>query len=205
MQFPIICLITSGEGRRAAPGLIREAASAGINLVQIREPLLQGGALVTCVRDAIDEAVGTSCSVLVNDRVDVAIAANAAGVHLRSDSVPARRVRSVAPAGFLVGRSVHDAAEAAAISDAGGCDYLIFGTVFPSRSKPAGHPAAGVQKLADVCRATTLPVIAVGGISLENAADVMAAGASGIAAIDLFRRDGPLSSTVSRLRQRFDT
>jgi thiamine-phosphate pyrophosphorylase len=203
VQFPIICLITAGEGRE--PGLVREAASAGIDLVQIREPLLQGGALVTFVRSAIDEAVGTSCSVLVNDRFDVAIAANAAGVHLRSNSVPAERIRSVAPPGFLVGRSVHDPAEAAAISRAGGCDYLIFGTVFPSRSKPAGHGAAGVQKLADVCCATTLPVIAVGGISLENAADVIAAGAKGIAAIDLFRRGRPLSSTVSLLRQRIDT
>jgi len=203
VQFPIICLITAGEGRK--PGLVREAASAGVDLVQIREPLLQGGALVTFVRSAIDEAVGTSCSVLVNDRFDVAIAANAAGVHLRSDSVPAERIRRVAPPGFLVGRSVHDAAEAAGISRADGCDYLIFGTVFPSRSKPAGHPAAGVQKLAEVCRATTLPVIAVGGISVENAAEVIAAGAKGVAAIDLFRSGRPLSATLSLLRQRFDT
>jgi thiamine-phosphate diphosphorylase len=203
MQFPLICLITTGEGR--LPGRVREAALAGIDLVQIREPMLQGGPLLTFVRDAIDEAVDSSCSVLVNDRFDVAIAANAAGVHLRADSVPAGRLRSIAPSGFLVGRSVHDSAEAATITGAGGCDYLIFGTVFPSRSKPTGHPAAGLQKLQDVCRATALPVIAVGGISLENAASAIAAGAKGIAAIDLFRRGSSVSSTVSRLRQRFDT
>src|SRR5436190_10279987 len=203
MQVPIICLVTSGEGR--VPGLVREAAAASIDLVQIREPMLQGGALATFVREAINEAIGTSCSMVVNDRFDVAIAAKAAGVHLRADSVAPARIRNIAPAGFLVGRSVHDPAEAAAITHAGGCDYLIFGTVFPSRSKPAGHRAAGVQKLQDVCRATMLPVIAIGGISLENAAEVIAAGARGIAAIDLFRRGRSISSTVAILRQQFDT
>jgi thiamine-phosphate diphosphorylase len=185
------------------PGLVREAALSGIDLVQIREPRLEGGALVSFVREAIDEAAHTSCRVLVNDRFDVAIAANAAGVHLRGNSFPAGRIRSLAPTGFLIGRSVHNPAEAAAVTQDGGCDYLIFGTVFQSRNKPQGHPVAGLHVLREVCRTTTLPVIAVGGISIENASEVVAAGAKGVAGIDLFQR--PLSSTVSRLRHRFDT
>ena len=201
VQFPIICLVTRDQGK--VPGLVREAASSGIDLVQIREPRLEGGALLSFVRDAIDETAHTSCRVLVNDRVDVAIAASAAGVHLRGNSFPARRVRTLAPAGFLIGRSVHDAAEAAAVTRDGGCDYLIFGTVFESRNKPAGHPVAGLSRLRQVCRATTLPVIAIGGISIGNAAEVVAAGAKGIAGIDLFR--GAISSTVSSLRHQFDT
>ncbi len=201
MQFPLICLITRGEGK--VPGLVREAASSGIDLVQIREPRLEGGALLAFVRDAIDETVHTSCRVLVNDRFDVAIAANAGGVHLRGNSFPASRIRPLAPARFLIGRSVHDPAEAKKVSRDGGCDYLIFGTVFESRNKPVGHPVAGLSVLQQVCRATVLPVIAVGGISVENAAEVVAAGAKGIAGIDLFQAS--ISSTVARLRQQFDT
>jgi thiamine-phosphate pyrophosphorylase len=185
------------------PGLVREAASSGIDLVQIREPRLEGGALLSFVREAIDDAAHTSCRVLVNDRFDVAVAADAAGVHLRGNSFPAGRIRRLAPTGFLIGRSVHNPAEAAAATQDGGCDYLIFGTVFQSRNKPPGHPIGGLTGLREVCRTTTLPVIAVGGISIENAAEVVAAGAKGIAGIDMFR--GSLSSTVSRLRQRFDT
>jgi thiamine-phosphate diphosphorylase len=201
LQFPLICLITRGEG--PVPGLVRESASAGVDLVQIREPRLEAAALLSFVREAIDEATLTSCHVLVNDRFDVAIAANAAGVHLRGNSFPASRIRRLAPVGFLIGRSVHDPAEAIAVTRDGSCDYLIFGTVFESRNKPPGHPVAGLNVLRQVCCATDLPVIAVGGISVENAASVVAAGAMGIAGIDLFR--GSISSTVSRLRQQFDT
>jgi thiamine-phosphate diphosphorylase len=183
--------------------LVREAASAGVDLVQIREPRLEGGALLSFVRAAIDESAHTSCQVLVNDRFDVAIAANAGGVHLRGNSFAARRVRTLAPAGFLIGRSVHEPAEAVAVTQDGGCDYLIFGTVFESRNKPPEHPVAGLNALREVCRSTALPVIAVGGISIENAAEAVAAGAKGIAGIDLFR--GSIRSTVSSLRQRFDT
>lgn len=201
LQFPVICLITRGEG--TVRGVVREAASSGIDLVQIREPRLEGGALLPVVREAVDETAHTSCRVLVNDRLDVAIAANAAGVHLRGNSFPAQRVRPLAPAGFLIGRSVHNPEEAAAVTQDGGCDYLIFGTVFESRNKPPGHVVAGLNVLRQVCRATALPVLAVGGISIENAAEVVAAGAQGIAGIDLFRSS--ISSTVSRLRQQFDT
>ncbi len=185
------------------PGLVREAASSGIDLVQIREPRLEAGALLSFVREAIDEAAHTSCRVLVNDRFDVAVAADAAGVHLPGHSFPAGRIRRLAPVGFLIGRSVHSPAEAAAVTQDGGCDYLIFGTVFRSRNKPHGHPVAGLKGLREVCRATSLPVIAVGGISIENTAEVVAAGAQGVAGIDMFR--GSVSSTVSKLRQRFDT
>jgi thiamine-phosphate diphosphorylase len=203
LPFPIICLITSGHG--ASLRAIRTAASAGIDLVQIREPMLPAAALLTMVRDAIDVTTDTGCRVLVNDRFDVALASAAAGVHLRADSMAATRIRKTAPAHFLVGRSVHDPSEAAAVTREGGCDYLIFGTVFPSRNKPPGHAAAGVQVLRDVCRATTLPVIAVGGISVINTPEVMAAGASGIAAIELFRDEAAISSTIAMLRQQFDT
>jgi thiamine-phosphate pyrophosphorylase len=199
----ILCLITSGDGSSLES--IHEAAASGVDLVQIREHTLPARSLLMMVREAMATTAGTSCRVLVNDRLDIALAAEAAGVHLRADSVAAPRVRMLAPAGFIVGRSVHGPGEAAAATREGGCDYLIFGTVFPSASKPPGHIVAGIPVLRDVCRATTLPVVAVGGMTVENVPEVIRAGARGIAGIELFRDAGAIRSKVEQLRQQFDT
>ena len=180
---------------------LREAACAGVDLIHIRERDLEDRELVALARDAVRVVRGTAARVVVNDRFDVALAAEAAGVHLRADSPAAARVRSVAPAGFIVGRSVHDEEEAAALAAAGGCDYLTFGTVFTSASKPAGHQPAGLAALRRVCAGVRLPVVAIGGISVERAAAVAAAGAAGVAAISLFVEAHDLGATVRALRQ----
>jgi thiamine-phosphate diphosphorylase len=106
-------------------------------------------------------------------------------VHLRGDSFAASRVRACVPASFLVGRSVHSVADAVAATQAGGIDYLIFGTVFDSTSKP-GSGSAGLGALAALAAATPIPVLAVGGMTVERARDAVAAGAAGIAAISMF-------------------
>ena len=130
----------------------------------------------------------------------IAIGADHAGVHLKNDSPSASDVRRIVSAGFTVGRSVHSVEEAVAAEASGGCDYLFFGTVFPSASKPADHPVAGVQALERVCGSVTLPVIAIGGISVERARAVMRAGATGIAAISLFAESADVARTVSEIR-----
>lgn len=139
---------------------------------------------------------------IVNDRVDLALAAGAAGVHLRGDSFPAPRVKSLVPPGFVIGRSVHSEEEAAASEREGSVDYLMFGTVFPSGSKPPGHPAAGLDALRRVTAAVRVPVIAIGGITPDRVADIMAAGAAGVAAIAMFDGSDPLAPLVQRLRAR---
>jgi len=121
--------------------------------------------------------------VIVNDRLDVALARGAHGVHLKGRSVPPARARTMAPAGFLIGQSVHSPAEAAEAGES--ADYVIFGTVFETRSKP-GRTAAGCTALTGAIRATTVPVLAVGGVNVDNAAEVARAGAAGVAAIGLF-------------------
>ena len=160
---------------------IQWLAAAGIDLIQVRERDLADRELTSLVRDAVAAVRGTPARVVVNDRFDVAIAGEAAGVHLREDSAPANRVRRVVPAGFLIGCSVHDAARARTLPE---CDYLLFGTVFPSRGKSPGHPVAGVSRLRDVCAGTSVPVLAIGGITAANARDVVEAGAAGVAAIE---------------------
>jgi thiamine-phosphate pyrophosphorylase len=143
--------------------------------------------------------------ILVNRRADVALAAGAAGVHLRGDCVPASRVRAIAPHGFVIGRSVHSRQDARAAEADGGCDYLMFGTVFPSSSKPEGHAAAGVGLLGEVCRAVALPVLAIGGVNEARAAAVAGAGASGVAGIEMFTAadERALADALARMRAAF--
>ncbi len=204
LRPPVLCLVTAGTSSPDSQS-IREAARAGVDLIQIRERSLDDRSLLALVRAAIAAAAGTGARVLVNDRLDVAIAAGAAGVHLRGDSMAAAEARRLAPAGFIVGRSVHGVREAEDAERAGGCDYLVFGTVFESASKPAGHAAAGVDALGRVCAAVSLPVLAIGGVTLANAARVVAAGASGVAAIGLFAGPEGVGDTVRAVRRLFDT
>jgi thiamine-phosphate pyrophosphorylase len=219
---PVLCLVTHGERlalRLGEPEAVAdaivaqaaEAARAGVDLVQVRELDLDASSLVALVERVLRAVHGTTARVLVNDRLDVALAAGAHGVHLRGDSYPAARVRAQAPRGFLIGRSVHAADEAAAVADDGGADFLVFGTVFHSASKPPGHRPSGLDALARVVdRAAGLPVLAIGGVTIGSMPLIAAAGAAGAAAIGLFQPAEPgarrgLADTVAGLRQAFDT
>jgi len=209
---PILCLIT--DRRRLCPtcgddaavrcllAQTQEAVACGVNFVQIREREMSGDALAGLVAASVAIARGSATRIIVNDRLDVALAAGADGVHLRSDSVPVSAARRIVPAGFLIGRSVHDAAEAA--SEGAGADYPIAGTVFPTSSKSGEVRVLGVEGLAGVVRAARQPVLAIGGMTLDRLPAVAAAGAAGIAAIGLFLaedrglpcRSGPFRESV---------
>lgn len=186
----ILHLVT--DRLRLAPGtsdadalecLLRQVAyavAAGVDVIQLRERDLDGRTAVDLARRAVAAARGSGTRVVVNERLDVALASRADGVHLRGDSLGAERVRALAPPGFLVGRSVHTAEEAAA---AGPVDYLIAGTVWATPSKPAGHPLLGVDGLARIVRSTPVPVLAIGGIDVGRMPALARVGAAGIAAI----------------------
>ena len=162
------------------------AVSRGIDVVQIRERDLDDRGLIVLTEQIVAAVYGTATRVLVNDRADVAVAAGAHGVHLRGDSPPASRVRAIVPAGFILGRSVHSRAEIDAVVADGACDYLMFGTVFPSAGKPPGHPVAGVDALRDACARSPIPVIAIGGIDQSRLAEIAQSGAAGFAAVAMF-------------------
>ncbi len=187
---------TSGE-LLALAGLLDQAIESGVDVIQIRERDLDARVLLDFSRRIVERAGGTGTVVIVNDRTDVAAAAGADGVHLRSDGPPAAAVRSLLPAGALVGRSIHDDREARDTAD-----YFVFGAVFPSGSKPVAGPAG----LEAAVRMTTAPVLAIGGVTPENAAACRAAGAAGIAAISVFlppgRTPGSLgpAAAISALR-----
>jgi len=191
-------------GRDAETALVRRisvAARAGIHLIQIRERDMADGALMALLARAVDAVRGTRARVLVNDRVDIALAAGAHGVHLRGDSAPAVRVRAITPPAFLVGRSVHSADEISRAVDEACVDYLVYGTVFDTASKP-GVVATGVAGLSEAVEiAGRMPVLAVGGMTKETVGQLAATGCAGFAAIGAFA-DGPesdLAATVASL------
>lgn len=201
---PVVCMITDRRrlGPHAGEAVVRRvgvAARAGIHLVQIRERDMADGALVALVEQAVAAVRGTRARVLVNDRVDIALAAGAHGVHLRSDSVPAVSVRKMTPPAFLIGRSVHTRDEVAALAAEGAVDYVLFGAVFQTTSKP-GQAASGIAGFLNAADAAGgLPVLAVGGMTIENVRRLAGTGCSGFAAIGEFS-DGPedrLAATVT--------
>ena len=208
---PVICMIT--DRRRYGPhweealvDRVAAAARAGVHLIQVRERDLDGGPLARLVVRCLDAVRGTRARILVNDRMDVAVATRAHGIHLPGHAPPAPRVRALAPAAFVVGRSVHAPDEARDVSAGGGIDYLIFGTVFETASKPGAAPA-GLCALTEVAAATTQPVLAVGGITVERMGLLRAAGAAGFAAIGLFADCSPdhLQVLVRQASMAFDT
>jgi thiamine-phosphate pyrophosphorylase len=200
-----LCLVTSR--RRFNPpveGLLaqlRRAVEASVDLVQIRERDLEAAALTSLVASALTIARGTRTRIIVNDRLDVALACGADGVHLRSDSFGVADARRLAPAGFLIGRSVHSAEEARLAADA---DYLIAGAVFPTPSKSAGTAWLGADGLRAIVRATDAPVLAIGGVTLDRVGEVAATGAAGVAAIALFDTT-LLTECAVEARRRFDS
>jgi thiamine-phosphate pyrophosphorylase len=185
---------------------IAAAIEAGVDVIQVRERDLEARALAALVAAAVARTRGSRTRVVVNDRLDVALACQADGVHLRGDSVSPARVRRIAPPPFLVGQSVHTVAEA--IAHAPFVDYLIAGTVWTTASKPPDAPLIGVDGFAAIARAVAMPVLGIGGVTIERAGALARAGAAGIAAIGLFRTgEGtpvPLRETVDNLRRSFD-
>jgi thiamine-phosphate pyrophosphorylase len=191
----MLCLVT--DRHRLSRGAPFDAARArlleqarwartnGVTLLQVRERDLDASQLAPLVSDLLRVCRGSGTRVVVNDRADVALACGADGVHLRHDSMAADRLRSIVPRGFLIGRSVRDAAEA---ERAGPVDYLIAGTVFPTESKAGGAGTIGLAGLESIVRSCAVPVLAIGGMTPDLLAAVEATGAAGVAGIGLFIR-----------------
>jgi thiamine-phosphate pyrophosphorylase len=149
------------------PARVQAAALPGV-AIQLRAKHLLGRALL----EAAERLRPIAPILLVNERVDVALAAGADGVHLPSRALDVKNVRKIVPAGFVIGVSTHSLAEAR-MAERGGADYVVFGPVFSSEK---GAPA-GVSALAEVVAALKIPVFALGGVTRENAPQCLAAGA----------------------------
>ena len=226
-KIPILCYVTDRRSL-SVPAVasdsalvekIAAVAAAGVDWVQIREKELSGRQLAGLTRKAI--ARRSASRIIVNDRLDVAVAEGAGGVHLGETGLPVTDVvkwvnRSesgvvvsdqgaasqfpVAASGdFLIGASCHSL-EGVKAAARDGADCIFFGPVFATPSKTKFGEPQGSEKLAAVCRAVPVPVIAIGGITLENAGECVAAGAAGIAAIRLFQDADDPARVVSSLK-----
>jgi len=142
---------------------------------------------------------GSNTKLLVNDRADIARGSDADGVHLTSQSIPVDVVRKTFGREFLIGVSTHSIAQVVDASEPG-ADFVVFGPVFETESKKAFGEPQGIEKLKQVVALAPLPVIAIGGITLENAGECLSAGAAGVAAIRLFQDPDKLLEVVQAIR-----
>lgn len=211
IRKPLLCYVTDGQAglhpsRASIERLLEKithAANAGVEWIQIREKDLLARQLAEIFQEA--RRVPKECRMLINDRLDVAIAVGAGGVHLGEKSVSvadAKRMvfRQRNLDNFVVGASVHSL-EAALKSEQEGADYLIFGPIFATPSKVSYGPAQGLPQLEKVSRSVSIPVLAIGGITQQSAQECLDHGAAGIAAVRLFQESKNLEAWIQSLRR----
>ncbi len=186
----IKCYITDRKSLRAGEMLLQAIArnfAGGPDWIQIREKDLSAIELFELVHSVLALANPRAVKILVNSRVDVALATGADGAHLPSGSPAPHVWRKLVPPSFLIGVSCHSIAEVRA-AEAEGADYVVFGPVFDPISKPANSPAVGLRELSRAAAAVKIPVLALGGITPANAESCVAAGAAGVAGISMFQK-----------------
>lgn len=211
IQPPILYLITSGAtSATTTPASkefqdiltsLRAAVAGNINLFQIREKNLTARALFELTIRAVEITAGSGTRLLVNDRADVARGAGADGVHLAANSIRPEVIRRTFGEEFVIGVSTHSPAEVEKARGEG-ADFAVFGPVFETFSKRQYGSPLGVPALKQAVQVVApFPVLALGGISLTNAAECLQAGASGIAAISLFADAASIKSVVTAIAQ----
>lgn len=201
-----LSLIVITDARLAHPrsvqDVVREALAAGAPAVQLRDKAADA-------RDLFDQAVAMrsltnefGALLFINDRLDVALAAGADGVHLGPDDMPPEAARRAAPSPFLIGWSTDDP-EQARRAEAAGIDYLGTGAVFGTTSKDVSNQRIGPEGLRRVVASVKIPVVGIGGVDEDNVADVAAAGAAGSAVISAVMASHDVARTVSALLSPF--
>ena len=182
LTLPCLCLVAdcSVVGPNDLAGRVAAAVDGGVTLVQLRAKEMPGGRLLA-LADELMQAIGGRAVLLINERVDVAAAARADGVQLGEEALPVSAATAMLAPGSLVGRSVHSVEGAGSAVD-NGADFLVVGTMFATASHPGAEPA-GPALLRQIAGRCELPLIGIGGITPGNVAEVMEAGASGVAVI----------------------
>jgi thiamine-phosphate pyrophosphorylase len=198
-----LCLVTDRARTRGRDlvTVVAECLAAGLSAVQVREKDLGAGELAALCRRLRGFTLDAEALLIVNDRVDVALAVGADAVQRTSTSLSVRDMIAVADKRLHIGASVH-ALEEAIDAERQGADWVVFGPVYDTPSKRAYGPAQGLARLEAVARAVGVPVIAIGGITPERVTEVRAAGAAGVAVISaILEADSPADATARFLDQ----
>ncbi len=161
--------------------LVEEALEGGADAVQLRLKGMSARDLFPLAKILRPVADRIGAALYINDRADVALAADAAGVHLAGDSLPAAAARAILPPSLKVGVSCHSVAEAIQ-AQLEGADYIFLGTIYASPSKPGAAPI-GLDELSRARRELNIPIVAIGGIDVSRVGAVLSAGADGVAVV----------------------
>jgi thiamine-phosphate pyrophosphorylase len=200
-----LCLVADAEsaGGRDLIQIIREAAAGGVTLVQLRAKNLSASAFLNLGLEAASLLRKKKIPLIINDRPDIALACGAAGVHLGQEDLPLAAARRILGKDRLIGLSVASLKEARK-AEKDGVDYVGLGPVFPTPTKDTPLTPLGLRGVRDICSRLSIPVLAIGGITRDNAPQVMGAGADGIAVVsailgakNIFKATRELKSAVS--------
>lgn len=176
------------------------AVAGGADVVQLRDKHLSGKEMYQVSREIREITRKAGAMFIVNDRLDVALASQADGVHLGQDDLPLIEARALAPAPFIIGISV-ETAEEARRAEQDGADYVAVGPVYPTGSKHDAGPALGTGRVVEIRASVSVPVIAIGGIQAGNAAEMVAAGADGLAVISAVVSQDDITQAARNLRE----
>lgn len=178
--------------------IARRAVLGGADVIQLRDKTLPSRELVRVGREIRKITRNAGALFIVNDRLDFALACGADGVHLGQDDMGCGTARQLSPAGFIIGVSVGSVDEALA-AEQQGADYVAVSPVFSTGSKADAGPGYGLATVQEIRAAASIPVIAIGGIGPANAADVIGAGADGIAVISAVVSQPDITAAARRL------
>jgi len=169
------------NGRPLVP-LLQRVLTAGVSMIQLRERDLSAKELVTLAREVQVVMAARRSQLLINDRIDVALALEGVGVHLRSNSLPVSIARQLLGAQRLLGISVHAVEEAVQV-ESQGADYIVLGPIYETPTKQMVGPPLGIQTLEKACRLVRIPIIGIGGVTAARVREMRCAGAFGVAVI----------------------
>lgn len=189
---------------RPLPALLNQAVLAGVPAIQLRERDLPTGELLALAQEIQTVTASHAIPLIINDRIDLALALDLAGVHLRSDSLPVPIARRLLGSHRLIGISTHSVEEVRR-ANRDRADYIVLGPIFDTPSKHSFGPALGLDLLTDACRQSTVPIFAIGGITRERVCEVRQAGAHGVAVIGALLTSEDVGAAIREFRDALDT
>jgi len=198
---PVYAILDPEQVRhRSNEAALRAMLEAGVEILQIRAKAMAPRDFLDLARMARGLTRARGCRLIVNDRVDVALACDADGVHLGQDDLPLHAARRLLPGG-LIGISTHDTLQAKE-AEQGGADYIGFGPMFGTTTKATGYSARGPAMLREVRAAVAIPIVAIGGINENNVCEVWEAGADSAAIISDILGADDITAKIRRISSR---